>query len=98
MQPQVTSHVVEKMEEAHLLCTRWKTEAAAQCEDVARKAEEVRQVKEEQQAALSVLFKPTRLLSSEVVSGKAKGKGKEHTHVGGAVQGKCQIRRSHCSD
>ena len=37
-------------------------------------------------------FKPTRLLSGEVVLGKAKGKGKARTHVGGAVQGKCQIR------
>ena len=53
--------------------------------------EAARQVKEERQAAPSVLFKPTRLHSGEVASGKAKGKGQVHVHVSGAVQGKCQI-------
>ena len=42
------SHVIAKMEEVHLLCARWKTEAAAWHEEVARKAEEAWQVKEEQ--------------------------------------------------
>ena len=92
MEPWVTSHVVVKMEEVHPLCARWKAEAAAQCEEVVWKAEEVQWVEEEQQAAPSVLFKLTRLLSSEVVLGKGKGKGKVCTHVGGAAQGKCQIR------
>ena len=36
----------------------------------------MRRVEEEQRATLSVSFKPTRLLGSEVASGKAKGKGK----------------------
>ena len=36
----------------------------------------MQQVKEEQQATLSVSFKPTGLLSNEVASSKAKGKGK----------------------
>ena len=91
MEPWVASHVVAKMEEAHPLCARWKAEAAAWHEEVAQKAEEVRRVEEEQQAAPSVSFKPTGLLSGEVVSGKAKGKGKVCMHVSGAVQGKCQI-------
>ena len=76
MEPWVTNHIVMKMEEAHLWCARWKAEVAAWCEEVAQKAEEVQRVEEEQRAALSVSFKPTGLLGSEVVSGKAKGKGK----------------------
>ena len=34
MEPQVASHVIAKMEEVHPLCARWKTEVAAQCEEV----------------------------------------------------------------
>ena len=69
------------MKEAHPLCTRWKAEAAVWHEEVAQKAEETQQVEEEQQAAPSVSFKPTGLLSGEVALGKAKGKGKVHTLV-----------------
>ena len=47
MEPQVTSHIIAKMEEAHLLCARWKTEVAAWCEEVAQKVEEAQWVKEE---------------------------------------------------
>ena len=91
MEPWVTGHVIAKMEEACPLCARWKTEAAVQCEEVTWKAEEVQQVEEEWQTTPSVSFKPTRLLGGEVASDKAKRKRKVHTHVGGAVQGKCQI-------
>ena len=76
MEPWVASHVVMKMEEAHPLCARWKADVAPWREEVAQKVEEVQQVEEEQQTAPSMLFKPTRLLGGEVVSGKAKGKGK----------------------
>ena len=92
IEPQVASHVIMKMEEVYPLCARWKTEVAAWCEEVVWKAEAARQVKEEWRAAPSMLFKPTGLHSGEVVLGKAKGKGQAHMHVGGAVQGKCQIR------
>ena len=78
MEPQLASHVVVKMEEVHLLCARWKAEAAAWREEVVQKAEKAQWVEEEQQAAPSVLFKPTGLLGGEVASGKAKGKGKVH--------------------
>ena len=47
MEPRVAGHIVAKMEEAHLLCARWKTEAAAWHEEATRKAEDVRQVEEE---------------------------------------------------
>ena len=76
MEPWVTGHIVAKMEEAHPLCARWKTEAVAWCEEAMQKAEEAWWVEEEQQAAPSILFKLTRLLSSEVVLGNGKGKGK----------------------
>ena len=35
MEPRVASHIVEKMEEVHPLCARWKTEVAVRREDVA---------------------------------------------------------------
>ena len=76
MEPQVASHIVAKMEEAHQLCARWKAEAAARREEVVQKAEEAQQVEEEERAAPSMSFKPTGLLSGEVALGKAKGKGK----------------------
>ena len=91
MEPQVASHVIAKMEEAHPLCARWKTEVAAGREEATRKAEDMRWVEEEWQAAPSVLFQPTGLLGSEVASGKGKGKGKARTHVSGAAQGKRQV-------
>ena len=47
MEPRVASHVVAKMEEAHLLCARWKTEAVARHEEAMRKAEDTRRVEEE---------------------------------------------------
>ena len=47
MEPQVTRHVIAKIEEAHPLYARWKTEVAVWCEEVARKAEEAWWVKEE---------------------------------------------------
>ena len=67
MEPWVASHVVAKMEGVHPLCARWKTEAAAQHEEVTWKAEEVWQVEEEQQTAPSMSFKLTGLLGGEVV-------------------------------
>ena len=91
MEPRVAGHIVAKMEEAHPLCARWKTEVAAGREEATQKAEDARQVEEEWQAAPSMLFQPTGLLGSEVASGKGKGKGKVHTHVGGAAQGKRQV-------
>ena len=45
-----------------------------------------------QQAAPSMLFKPTRLLGGEVASGKKREGKSARMHVGGVVQGKCQIR------
>ena len=91
MEPRVAGHITVKMEEAHPLYARWKTEAAAGHEEAMWKAEEVQWVKEEWWAALSMSFKLTGLLSSEVASGKAKGKGKAPTHVGGAARSGCQI-------
>ena len=98
MEPWVTSHIVVKMEEAHPWCARWKAEAAAGHEEVARKAEEAQWVKEEQRTALSVSFKLTGLLGGEVASGKAKGKGKAcalvhapDTHMS-VVQCKASVR------
>ena len=81
MEPQVTSHVIAKMEEAHPLCARWKTEVAAHHEEAMQKAEDVWRVEEEQRAAPSMSFQPTRLLSGEVASGKGKGKGKARVLV-----------------
>ena len=37
-------------------------------------------------------FQPTRLLGGEVALGKGKGKGKVRVHVGGAAQGKHQVK------
>ena len=81
MEPRVAGHVVAKMEEAHLLCARWKTEAVVRHEEATRKAEDAQQVEEERRAAPSVSFQPTRLLGGEVASGKGKGKGKARTLV-----------------
>ena len=92
MEPRVAGHVVAKMEEAHPMCARWKTEVAARHEEATRKAEDTRRVEEDRRAAPSVSFQPTGLLSGEVASGKGKGKGKARAHVGGAAQGKCQVR------
>ena len=81
MEPRVAGHVVAKMEEAHPMCARWKTEAAARREEATRKAEDARRVEEERRAAPSVSFQPTGLLGGEVASGKGKGKGKARTLV-----------------
>ena len=81
MEPRVAGHIIAKMEEAHPLCARWKTEAAAWCEEAMQKAEDAWQVEEEWRAAPSVLFQLTRLLGGEVASGKGKGKGKAHALV-----------------
>ena len=91
MEPRVTGHVIAKMEEAHPLCARWKTEAAACHEEATRKAEDAQRVEEEWRAVPSVSFQPTGLLGGEVALGKGKGKGKVRTHVGGAAQGKHQV-------
>ena len=48
MEPRVAGHIVAKMEEAHPLYARWKTEAAAWCEEATRKAEEAQWIEEEQ--------------------------------------------------
>ena len=48
MEPWVAGHVVTKIEEAHLLYARWKTEVAAWHEEAMQKAEEAQWVKEEQ--------------------------------------------------
>ena len=81
MEPQVASHVVTKMEEGRPLCARWKTEVAVWCKEAVWKAEEAQCVKEEQQAAPSMLFKLTRLLGSQVALNKETGKGKAHALV-----------------
>ena len=47
MEPWVAGHIITKMEEAHLLGARWKTEAVARREEAMQKAEDVRQVEEE---------------------------------------------------
>ena len=81
MEPWVAGHVIAKMEEAHPLCARWKTEAAARHEEAMRKAEDTQQVEEEQRAVPSMSFQLTGLLGGEVASGKGKGKGKARALV-----------------
>ena len=81
MEPRVAGHVIAKMEEAHPMCARWKTEAVARREEATRKAEDTRRVEEDRRAAPSMSFQPTRLLGGEVASGKGKGKGKARALV-----------------
>ena len=91
MEPRVAGHIVAKMEEAHPMCARWKTEAAARREEATRKAEDARRVEEERRAAPSVSFQPTGLLGGEVASGKGKGKGKARVRMS-VVQRKVSVR------
>ena len=48
MEPQVASHIVTKMEEAHPWCARWKAKVAMWHEEVVQKVEEVWWVEKEQ--------------------------------------------------